>query len=96
MDKEKLKERLEEIKKNQSYPSAPQMAKNLAQSISNNIASVAAGNPLTVTSESAQQRLAICKQCEFFDEAQDRCKRCGCKMAIKTYLKAEKCPVGKW
>jgi hypothetical protein len=32
----------------------------------------------------------------FFDSLSERCSRCGCFLSVKTYLKAEKCPVGKW
>lgn len=96
MDKERLKARLEEIKRSHSYPSKTEMIKNLSQSVVNNVTSVLAGNDLTSSEQLANSRLAICRQCEFFDQSQERCKKCGCKMAIKTYLKAEKCPIGKW
>ena len=33
---------------------------------------------------------------EHFDAEQERCRKCGCWVSIKTYLKAEKCPIGKW
>lgn len=79
-----------------SMPSWTQMAKNLGQSIINNVQSVAAGNALKISKEDADARLSICKGCEFFNSQQERCGKCGCKMAVKTYLKAEKCPVGKW
>lgn len=77
-------------------PSNIQMAKNLGQSIVRNVQSVAAGNPLNVPDSVAQSRLSICSGCEFFDKVAQRCSKCGCKMAVKTYLKAEKCPIGKW
>ncbi len=50
----------------------------------------------TVSEEDANARLAICKTCEHFDPEPERCRQCGCAMALKAYLKAEKCPVGKW
>jgi len=99
MDKEALKKKLEEIKSNMPpnfYPSPAQMVKNAAQSIVNNVKSVFQGNNLTSSDNEAATRLNICKSCNFFDESQVRCKKCGCKMAVKTYLKAEKCPIGKW
>jgi len=77
-------------------PSIPSMAGNLAQSVVRNVQSIAAGNPLKLSQQEANSRLDICRGCEFFNSQQDRCTKCGCYMAVKTYLKAEKCPVGKW
>jgi hypothetical protein len=100
MDKELLMRKLEEIKKSipkgVSYPSTAQMIKNAAQSVVKNVQSVIEGNSLSVSSEEANLRLNVCKTCPYFDKDQERCKQCGCKMAVKTYLKAEKCPIGKW
>jgi predicted RNA-binding Zn ribbon-like protein len=104
MDKEILKKKLaeikrslpEEIKTEPSYPSTPQMIKNAAVSVVKNVQSVLAGNALKVEDNQASDRLNICKSCNFFDNSQMRCKKCGCQMAIKTYLKAERCPIGKW
>jgi predicted TIM-barrel enzyme len=77
-------------------PSVSNMIYNASKSIVNNIQSVAAGNPLNMSDEGAKNRLDICKSCDFFDSVQERCAKCGCFMAVKTYLKAEKCPMGKW
>lgn len=77
-------------------PSSIQMAKNLGNSLVRNVQSVAAGNPLKVGETEANTRLEICKTCEFFSHQSQRCSKCGCKMAVKTYLKAENCPIGKW
>lgn len=106
MTKEQLMARFQEIKKRHvssnsfaqenEMPSVVEMAKNLSASVLNNLKSVAAGNSLSVSEIEANGRLAICKSCEFFNSYQERCTKCGCKMAIKTYLKAEKCPIGKW
>jgi uncharacterized paraquat-inducible protein A len=109
IEKERLKAKLDAAKinelkhgknplvpRNLQYPSTTQMAKNLGNSLVRNIQSVAAGNTINLPTTQANQRLEICKGCEFFDASQDRCTKCGCKMAIKTYLRAEKCPIGKW
>ena len=84
------------ISGNLKMPSVPTMLNNLKNSIINNAKSVAGGNALGVSDSDANARLNICKTCEFFNQLSQRCSKCGCKMAIKTYLKAEKCPVGKW
>jgi hypothetical protein len=98
MDKETLKAKLQSVKENikPSYPTLSQMAKNLAESVKTNINSVLEGNNLKLSDADAARRLNVCKGCTFFDADQQRCTKCGCKMAIKTYLKAEKCPIGKW
>lgn len=81
---------------NKRMPSSIQMAKNLGNSLVRNVQSVAAGNPLKISEAEAKSRLEICKSCEFFNTESQRCTKCGCYMSVKTYLKAEKCPVGKW
>lgn len=94
LDSAKIKS-LESSNKN-AYPSQLQMAKNLGTSIVRNMQSVVSGNGLRISDEEANRRLSICNGCEYFDQIQKRCKKCGCFMAVKTYLKAEKCPLGKW
>jgi hypothetical protein len=105
MNRDQLKNRLQQTRINQlassnkqpnQFPSKIQMAKNIGQSIVRNVTSVAAGNGLKISEEDAQSRLAICRGCDFFNKDQERCTKCGCYMATKTYLKAEKCPIGKW
>lgn len=79
-----------------SYPSVPQMAKNLGKDVVNNFKSVIAGNPINVEQDEAGKRKAICNGCEFFNKQSERCLKCGCYMAVKVYLKASHCPIGKW
>jgi hypothetical protein len=103
MNRDQLKAKLQEAQiqrlsssNKNPYPSAMQMARNLGGSIINNAMSITAGNSLRVDDSAAQARLNTCKGCEFFNQLQERCTKCGCNMAVKTYLRAEKCPVGKW
>lgn len=77
-------------------PSLPTVVKNFGGSVVRNVQSVAAGNTLKVSTEEANSRLSICNGCEFYNKQSERCGKCGCYMAIKTYLRAERCPVGKW
>jgi hypothetical protein len=79
-----------------NMPSIPQMARNLGNDVIKNVKSVAAGNPLNSDQAEADRRKGICNNCEFFDKNQERCTKCGCYMAVKVYLKASSCPVGKW
>ena len=105
LTKEQLKQRIQQQSKIRelsmsnkplSMPSTGQILKNVGGSIVRNVQSIASGNPLNVSDEEKNKRLNICRGCEFFDKVAERCSKCGCYMALKTYLKAEKCPVGKW
>lgn len=44
----------------------------------------------------AEDRLAICKQCPRFFKPTMTCKECNCFMKIKTHLVNAKCPLDKW
>lgn len=79
-----------------SLPSMTQMAKNVLGSLGKVVKAAASGQGVKVTQETAEARLAICRSCPFFRHTDERCSKCGCYMAVKTYLRAEKCPVGKW
>jgi hypothetical protein len=43
-----------------------------------------------------EYRQNICDSCEFYIQKQDRCKKCGCIMKVKTKLYAARCPINKW
>lgn len=79
-----------------SLPSMTQMAKNILGSVKNAATSAIQGHGIKVNAEEADRRLSICKTCPFFRHMDQRCSKCGCYMAVKTYLKAERCPVNKW
>lgn len=106
MNREELKRKIQQASKirelsgqNFQKPTPPpfrQMVQNVGESVVKNVQSVIAGNPLNVSDEEKNRRLSICNSCEFFIRDQERCSKCGCYMAVKTYLKAESCPVGKW
>jgi hypothetical protein len=46
--------------------------------------------------EEKERRLAICKECEFFQASPLKCRKCGCFLQLKTRLETEHCPIGKW
>jgi uncharacterized paraquat-inducible protein A len=91
-----MNNRIQKLAGSNKMPSIPAMAGNLTKSVINNAKSVISGNSLKTSPEEANRRLSICKGCEFFNSQQERCGKCGCYMAVKTYMKAERCPVGKW
>lgn len=76
-------------------PTTIQKAKNLAGDIKKNTKSVMNGNSLSVDKEVYEERINICKECEFFVD-ENKCTKCGCGMKIKANLAASSCPVGKW
>jgi hypothetical protein len=51
--------------------------------------------------EEVSARRTICRECDKAEpclRAIEKCKcsECGCLLRIKTSLKSEKCPIGKW
>jgi hypothetical protein len=50
--------------------------------------------------ESYDERLGICKSCDFWDPTAfadtGKCKLCGCSTVAKLRMATEKCPIGKW
>ena len=103
MEKSDLKNAIQQNKiknfassNNNNFPSVPQMIKNFSNDVIKNVQSVASGNNLSTENVEAKRRKTICNGCEFFDKSSERCTKCGCYMAVKVYLKASNCPVGKW
>lgn len=47
-------------------------------------------------SELKEDRLAICRSCEFFNHRLEQCTKCGCFMRLKTTLNRAHCPIQKW
>ena len=41
-------------------------------------------------------RLEICKTCEFYNHESTKCRKCGCFMEYKAMLPYVDCPIGKW
>jgi Family of unknown function (DUF6171) len=78
------------------YPSLAQQAKNAAVAAGSVIASIVRREPVAVSQEEQDRRLAICHACEFWDAAQGRCSKCGCFGAWKTWLASQRCPIEKW
>ncbi len=52
----------------------------------------------TVSQQVRDERQATCNGCVHHDDALNRCTACGCFLALKTWLPAEKCPLDppKW
>jgi hypothetical protein len=51
---------------------------------------------LKVDDETRHTRLSLCMSCEHLFEPTNSCKKCGCFVGAKTWIKDAKCPLGKW
>jgi hypothetical protein len=49
-----------------------------------------------VSKEIAEERLAICSSCKFFNNLTGTCKKCKCIMSQKVRLPHSECPIDKW
>ena len=83
-------------------PSMPQMAINLAVAGAQAFTGLVTGGPVQRSDDEQKQAFAICTgdaktpKCECFDEARQRCDKCGCATALKSRLAVWHCPLGKW
>jgi hypothetical protein len=78
------------------YPSLPEQGKNLAKFTFEVVKQALSSNALFVSPEVKQQRLDICKSCEYYDASQVRCKHCGCFLDHKANFALDSCPIDKW
>lgn len=80
------------------YPSIPQQGKNLAKFAWDVMVEITKNKNLAlyVSDEVYNERMDICKKCEWYDEEQDRCKNCGCWLGQKAKWSLDSCPIGKW
>lgn len=78
------------------YPSIPEMGGNLAKFAFDIIKKSMKGDALIVSNEVAEERMDICKGCEYYDSEKNRCKHCGCFLDHKVRWALDSCPIGKW
>lgn len=43
-----------------------------------------------------EERMAICRECPFYNAERNKCKKCGCHMAVKALYINSRCPIDKW
>jgi hypothetical protein len=83
------------LRKKFTTPSLGKQALSLGRAVANECRSMAAGvDPVGEDVKSA--RLSICAECEFFIAGENRCSKCGCKLAAKAAMRSQSCPLGKW
>lgn len=63
--------------------------------MTNEIANTAT-TPLCVSGSFRMERLATCEECDQYIKVVKVCKECGCFLPTKTWLKGQRCPLGKW
>ena len=82
----------------ESFPSLPEQGKNLAKftfDVVKNVIDISA-TPVLVSEEKQEERMSICKKCEYYSVRQNRCRQCGCYLSHKVKFGVSACPVGKW
>jgi hypothetical protein len=84
--------RLKRQQQEDGYPSVATMVGNALAAAGRFVAS----GMQTVAPEEFERRHAICEACDQFVAAEDRCRACGCWLAIKPWGARESCPIGKW
>lgn len=70
-------------------------AQNFASTMTE-VAIHAAKTGKIISKESYEERMKICKGCEFFDDKLVMCKACGCFLNLKSWLIAARCAQNKW
>jgi|TARA_B100001939_G_C16442080_1_gene405268 hypothetical protein len=80
-----------------NYPSLAKQGENLGKFVWE-LFQHTAKNPdsLLVSDEIYEERLNICKSCEWYDPEPIRCKKCGCWLQNKARMGLDSCPIGKW
>jgi Family of unknown function (DUF6171) len=79
-------------------PAAPSLstrAKNFSRAAFAEAKAIAQGVP-KVSEEEAERRLEICRSCDEFIPEKMGCRKCGCRLRVKTAWRAVKCPIDKW
>jgi hypothetical protein len=82
----------------ESFPSLPEQGKSLAKftfDVVKNVIDISA-TPVLVSEEKQEERMSICKKCEYYSVRQNRCRQCGCYLSHKVKFGVSTCPVGKW
>lgn len=73
-----------------------QKLKTFSETVTTTVGDISKGKNVFCSASITNQRLNVCKGCEFFIKTTTQCKKCGCFMSAKTRLKKASCPIGKW
>ena len=100
-----IKETEKMLDTEQKLPPASQMVRNIAVDHWKSLGAWIRGSQTITTSEEAERRWEICKQCPhlLYDETNPdtgrkdgRCTHCGCFMNVKVHYAVAECPIGNW
>jgi hypothetical protein len=75
-----------------AYPPLATQAANLLGAAARFVGSGCA----TVDQAEFDRRRAVCSACPNLDAESDRCRVCACFLAVKPWMKTERCPEGRW
>ena len=79
------------------FPSLPEQGKNLAKFTFEVVKQVMSNNDsMFVSDDTREKRMDVCKQCEYYDSRQNRCRHCGCFLEHKVRFAIDSCPLDKW
>lgn len=76
-------------------PSIIEQAKNLTLSTANVLAYAITTGKIKAEPQTIAVRIDHCNKCRYLEKG-SRCTVCGCFIALKAGLQAEKCPMKKW
>lgn len=81
-----------------AYPPMMEQAGNVLGAAGRAMGAAVTGQQVMRSAEEQAACLAICRDCEHFVAAEERCAVCGCVMAFKVKLATEHCPLSepKW
>ena len=83
------------------YPSISKQLGNIKESFHHNITYLTNKDyrhkvRMSLSPEEIEDRMSICRECDRYDAAQNRCRECGCYMVVKARFGTESCPLNKW
>jgi hypothetical protein len=80
------------------YPSLFQQGKNLAGFAWELINYIESNQDkvLFVSDEVYKKRVLTCRECDKYDELNNRCIECGCYVPAKAKIILDSCPLNKW
>ena len=91
-------DRYEEIRK-KYLPQTPDLIEKI-KSLASASSDWAKSGFKTASQIQLENRLAICKGCEFWDQSgfggTGKCNKCGCSTQAKLRMATSKCPIDKW
>ena len=79
-----------------AYPPIVEQAGNVMGAIGRVVGAVARGHAVRVDQAERDRRMGVCLVCPHFDGPSNRCRKCGCTLAVKPWMKTEVCPIGSW